>query len=64
RPTRASRAAWNVYWEVADVDAAAARIPGLGGRILTEPMEVPGGGRIVQGVDAQGAMFSLSSHQA
>ena len=64
KPPEMPVSAWNVYWEVADVDAAAARIPGLGGRILTEPMEVPGGGRIVQGVDAQGAMFSLSSHQA
>ena len=58
-PPEMPRPAWNIYWEVADVDAAAARVDGLGGRLLTGPMEVPGGGRIIQGLDPQGAIFWL-----
>jgi hypothetical protein len=64
KPPEMPQAAWNVYWEVADVDAAAPRIPGLGGQVTVAPMEVPGGGRILMGVDPQGAAFALSSHQA
>ena len=58
-PPEMPRPAWNIYWEVADVDAAATRVEGLGGRLLTGPMEVPGGGRIIQGLDPQGAIFWL-----
>ena len=58
-PPEMPRPAWNIYWEVADVDAAAARVDGLGGRLLMGPMEVPGGGRVIQGADPQGAIFAL-----
>jgi uncharacterized protein len=50
---------WNIYFHVPDVDAAAERVTANGGRVLNGPMDVPGGDRIVQGMDPQGAAFSL-----
>ena len=64
KPPEMPVAAWTVYWEVADVDAAATQIVELGGQVLNGPMEVPGGGRIVQGMDPQGAAFSLHTAPA
>jgi uncharacterized protein len=32
-----------------------------GGKVLNGPMQVPGGGWIINGQDPQGAMFSLVS---
>ena len=61
KPPEMPVAAWNIYWEVADVDAAALAIGGLGGQVLNGPMEVPGGGRVLQGMDPQGAMFAFHS---
>ena len=50
---------WQIYFLVPDVDAAVERIKANGGQILNGPMEVPGGDRIVNGMDPQGAAFSL-----
>ncbi len=50
---------WLFYVEVADLDAATARITAQGGTVFLGPMEVPGGGRIVQARDPQGALFAL-----
>jgi uncharacterized protein len=50
---------WNIYFRVADVHAATARITANGGQVLNGPMEVPGGDWIVNGMDPQGAAFSL-----
>ncbi|MCP4201901.1 MAG: VOC family protein [bacterium] len=50
---------WLGYVAVPDVDASAEKIKELGGQILNGPMEVPGGGRIVQAMDPQGAAFAL-----
>lgn len=55
---------WLHYIRVTDVDAAAKRIPELGGKILNGPMEVPGGDRIVQCMDPQGGAFALVSAPA
>ena len=52
-------AVWGIYFLVADIDAAVERVKGNGGQILNGPMEVPGGDRIVNAMDPQGAMFSL-----
>ena len=54
--------AWLHYASVADIDAAVARVKALGGRVLNGPMEVPGGDRVAQCMDPQGAAFAL--HQA
>jgi uncharacterized protein len=53
---------WGIYFRVPDVHAAAERIKASGGQVVNGPMEVPGGDWIVQGVDPQGAHFSLQ-HQ-
>jgi len=52
---------WLFYFNVKSVDAAAARIPSLGGKVLNGPMDVPGGDRIAQGQDPRGAMFAIYS---
>lgn len=51
--------AWLHYVRVENVDAAAARVTAGGGRILHGPADVPGGGRILQCTDPQGAAFAL-----
>ena len=50
---------WVIYFRVPDIDAAVERITANGGRILNGPMEVPGGDRVVNAMDPQGAAFSL-----
>ena len=50
---------WLSYICVDDVDSAASVITQAGGKVILGPMEVPGGDRIVQGVDPQGAWFAL-----
>jgi predicted enzyme related to lactoylglutathione lyase len=50
---------WLYYFNVTDFDAAVARITAHGGEIANGPMEVPGGGWIVQARDPQGAVFAL-----
>lgn len=49
---------WGYYVEVADLDAALARIKEAGGQVINGPMDVPGG-RIAQALDPQGAHFAL-----
>lgn len=53
--------AWLLYIMVESVDEAVERVPELGGKVLSGPMEVPGGGRIAQCMDPQGAAFALHS---
>jgi uncharacterized protein len=55
---------WQIYFRVPDVDAAVARITANGGQVLNGPMEVPGGDRVLNGMDPQGAAFSLYSKKA
>ncbi len=50
---------WMYYVTTADLDAALARAKAKGVRVLNGPMEVPGGQRIVQLMDPQGAAFAL-----
>ncbi|MDB5510754.1 MAG: Glyoxalase/bleomycin resistance protein/dioxygenase [Enterovirga sp.] len=52
---------WNYYFTVEGIDAATARIGQQGGQVINGPHEVPGGSWIVQGLDPQGAMFSLTA---
>ncbi len=53
------RPAWLYYFNVADINAAKARVETAGGKILNGPHEVPGGSWILQAQDPQGAMFAL-----
>ncbi|MFP7571030.1 VOC family protein [Marivita sp. S2033] len=52
-------ATWDVYFGVADVDAAAAKVKELGGSIQMEPQDIPGVGRFAFVSDPQGAVFYL-----
>jgi uncharacterized protein len=53
---------WIFYTEVPDLDAALARATKKNAKVMNGPMEVPGGGRIAQLTDSQGAAFAL--HEA
>jgi predicted enzyme related to lactoylglutathione lyase len=50
---------WGVYFSVTDVDASAAQITQLGGKIVMGPMDVGEPGRMVVAQDPQGVHFSL-----
>ena len=52
---------WLHYVQVDSADAAAERAQKAGGTIVNGPMEVPGGDRIAQIVDPQGATFAVHS---
>ena len=53
---------WLYYTETPDLDAALERAKKRGATVMNGPMDVPGGGRIAQLKDPQGAAFAL--HQA
>ena len=50
---------WLYYTKVADLDAALERVKKGGGEVMHGPMEVPGGSRVAQCKDPQGALFAL-----
>lgn len=51
--------AWNYYFRVPSIAAAAAAIRANGGTITFGPEEVPGGDHVVNATDPQGAAFGL-----
>jgi len=57
---RFPRPAWLIYFRVDGIESAASRITAAGGQVIHGPMEVPGGGWIVNGLDPEGAMFALT----
>jgi uncharacterized protein len=50
---------WLYYFNVGNIDDAVKRIGDGGGRVTHGPVEVPGGGWVVQAADPQGASFAL-----
>ena len=64
KPAEAPATAWLYYVVVPDVDAAAERASALGGLVALGPMDVPGGGRIAQCRDPQGAYFAVMTPAA
>ena len=52
---------WLLYTMVDNVDASADQVKAMGGQVLNGPEEVPGGDRVVQCMDVQGAAFALHS---
>ena len=50
---------WLPYISIKDAQASARVITAIGGRVSHGPMQVPGGGWIVQGTDPQGAIFAV-----
>lgn len=61
KPAQAPGVFWNYYIQVDSADAAVEKIKAGGGQVFHGPAEVPGGSWIVQGMDPQGAAFSLVS---
>ncbi|MCB2061186.1 MAG: VOC family protein [Novosphingobium sp.] len=59
KPPQLPMGLWNYYIRVADLDKAVEAVKAGGGQVLNGPMEVPGGDRIINGMDPQGAPFSL-----
>lgn len=57
---RFPRPAWLYYFRVDGIEAAAERVKKAGGQVVHGPVEVPGGGWIVNAVDPQGAHFALT----
>ena len=55
---------WGIYFNVSEINAAAARVKANGGQVINGPMEVPGGDWILNGLDPQGAAFSLHAKKA
>jgi predicted enzyme related to lactoylglutathione lyase len=49
---------WLAYFTSADVDASAAKVTELGGKVIVPPSPVPGG-RIAVAADPQGAVFAF-----
>jgi predicted enzyme related to lactoylglutathione lyase len=50
---------WMIYVSVADCDATAAKVAGLGGKLLVPPTDIPPVGRFSVIQDPQGAVFSI-----
>lgn len=50
---------WNHYFWVSSIDAAKSAVEANGGQVINGPMQVPGDDWVIQGIDPQGAMFSL-----
>jgi predicted enzyme related to lactoylglutathione lyase len=61
RPEQMPVNCWMYYISVPNVDEAAEAIKAAGGTVTVEPMEVPGGDRILMGIDPQGGAFALHS---
>jgi uncharacterized protein len=53
---------WGGYVTVDDVDAVAAKVAGLGGRVLLAPTDIPTVGRFATIMDPQGATLSLITY--
>jgi uncharacterized protein len=64
RPKEAPAPGWWAYYIYVDsIDAAIGRLTAAGGKVIMGPQEVPGPMWVVQGMDPQGAMFSLLSNK-
>jgi uncharacterized protein len=55
---------WLYYFNVDDIDAAAKRVTSGGGRILSDPIELPGGSGVIQCTDPHGAAFALEGKRS
>ena len=53
--------AWSFYFTVEDIQAAARNVTAAGGSITQAPMQVPGGGWVLRGMDPQGGSFALTA---
>lgn len=59
KPPNMPASAWIYYVKVDDLDGAIAAAGANGGKLIHGPQAIPGGGRIAQLFDPQGAVFAL-----
>jgi predicted enzyme related to lactoylglutathione lyase len=59
RPPEIPVPGWLFYIRVPEIEAAVEKVKALGGTVINGPMEVPGGDKIAQCVDPQGATFAV-----
>ncbi len=59
RPPMVPVSCWTYYFYVADLDAAIAAATANGGHLLHGPTPIPGGDRVANLMDPQGAAFAL-----
>ena len=64
KPSEVPAPGWLYYFNVADIDAASARVRAGGGQVLLEPMAAPDGIFVIQALDAQGTRFALAGPRA
>lgn len=50
---------WTTYFATDDIERSVERIMQGGGKIMAEPMEIPGQGQMAIAIDPQGAVFGL-----
>ncbi len=55
---------WGYYTQVPNIETAVERATKRGAKVMNGPMEVPGGARIAQLLDPQGAAFALHQQPA
>ena len=59
KPPQIPVASWLIYFNVPDIDVAVARVGERGGQVIHGPVVVPGGQRVAQCFDPQGASFGI-----
>jgi hypothetical protein len=59
KPPHVPMPGWNYYIRVGNIDVATEAVKASGGQVLNGPMQVPGDEWIINGMDPQGAPFSL-----
>ncbi len=64
KPEGVPVSSWVYYVRVEDIDSTLERVRSNGGTVLMGPMEVPGGDRVAQCLDPQGACFALHTMSA
>lgn len=60
---RGARPHWMIYFRVDGIEAAAGRVAAAGGQVVLPPMEVPGGGWVLNAMDPDGALFALTGRR-
>jgi len=63
-PMPQENGAWLIYVTVEDVDACVERVKKAGGTIVSEPMDMPGVGRMSTIDDPQGAQIAVITYES
>jgi uncharacterized protein len=54
---------WNMYFQVADIDAAVAKVTSGGGKVFQGPDEIPGGAFSINVADSEGHQIGFVGHR-